>query len=65
MCFDVVVVVCFYVIGEYWVYQQWYVVEQIVEQVWFGDVVDLVWVMDLLGYWEMVVGQVVEEIQFW
>src|ERR1700759_5677931 len=55
--------VCLYVVGEHRIEQQRHVAEQIMEQVWFADVVDLVRTADPPRHRKTGVGEVIEEGQ--
>ncbi len=53
-----------HVVGEHRVHQQRHMAEQVMEQIRFCDVVDLVGAADPPGHREAAVGQVLEEVQF-
>src|SRR3546814_20639748 len=52
------------IFGKYRVHQQWCMAEQVVEQIWLGDVIELIGTANPPGHREAAVGQMLEKGQF-
>src|SRR3546814_7791425 len=64
MCLDATTAVGCHVVGKYRVHQQWCMAEQVVEQIWLGDVIELIGTANPPGHREAAVGQMLEKGQF-
>src|SRR3546814_19954477 len=64
MCLDATSAVGCQGVGKYRVQQQWCMAEQVVEQIWLGDVIELIGTANPPGHREAAVGQMLEKGQF-